>query len=99
MTMPKKNRRKITVSETEYHYTVQSGRAVVQHSNGLGSHLFLLQRGDLTPKLVAQGIMDGVASGWRAGTTADDVLMEHDREAGRYVFVPLNDSQARNARY
>lgn len=99
MTLPKKNRRDLTVDSVDFHWTIGSradhrrGTATVQHASGTGAKLILDPVGVVQPSDVVDCIRFATANGWHPTSSGPDFWIGFDdgREQNRFVVLKESD--------
>ncbi len=93
MTLPKKNRRDLSVDGVDFHWTIGSrddhrrGTATVQHASGTGAKLIIDPLGAVRPDDVAGAIRFAVSHGW------------NPTDAGPNFWIGFDDSRASADRF
>ena len=99
MTLPKKNRREISVDSVDFHWTIggridhRRGTATVQHASGSGAKLIIDPIGVLRPNDVAASIRFAITNAWQPASSGPDFWIGFDEEcAPQDQFVLLKES-------
>ena len=93
MTIPKRNRRSISVDGIDYHWTIgtkdehRRGTATVQHASGSGAKLIIDPIGTLLPGDVECAIRLAIKSGWRP------------QESGSAFWIGFSDELTGDSRF
>lgn len=108
MTLPKNNRREITVDNRLYHWTPgrnwDHGNIVIQHSSGVGARIIIDPIGIMRPVAVAEAIRFALANGWSTDDGIADIHLGYVEDndhllAGGWIKATVEQFvvRARNA--
>jgi len=97
MTLPRRDRRSITVDGVKYHYKIdmeRSERAVIQNATGTGAFVFVFPFGIMKPSHVADAIRFATSCGRTPTPGGDACWLAFDADAedrSHFEHIPGDD--------
>src|SRR5262245_42601109 len=97
MTLPRRDRRSITVDGVKYHYKIdmeRTGRAVIQNADSTGAFLFVYPFTIMKPSHVADAIRFAGSCGWTPTRKGDACWLAFDADTegwSCFEHIPNDD--------